>query len=484
MGFIIMMQLFSLQLLAAQTERIKDAIVKIYTVSQQYDYQEPWNTKTVRANGSGAIIEGNRILTNAHVVANHTYIEVKRYGTTKRLQARILFISHQADLAIITVDDKEFFEGVKPLDFDALPNIQQKVDVYGFPAGGNTLSVTTGIVSRIEHRRYVHGGEKFLAIQVDAAINSGNSGGPAVSDGKIVGVVMQGMIKSQNIGYLVPVSMIRHFLDDIADGRYDGFVSLGVSTQKMESSTLRKMYGLDGNSSGQLVIEIVYNSTANKVLKVGDIITHIDDKKVNNDGTIAFREHQFTSYKYGIDKYQVGESVTLRIIRNKKPLLVKLKLENVTDEFLLVKTTRFDKKPTYFIYGGYVFVPLTKNLLLRRHGNSTKLNFLASKWPTESQKEIVVMLKVLASELTQGNYNIRWWVPHTINGEKFDTFTTFYQKMMQFQGDYLLLEDDEGVQVAIDTKASIANNEAILKRYNIKYDKSEDLPAFSRPAMK
>jgi S1-C subfamily serine protease len=451
-------------------DEIKDAIVKIYTVSQVYDSNQPWNSRTRHASGSGSIIKGNLILTNAHVVANHTYIEVKRYGTTKRIQAHVVFVSHQADLAIITVDDKEFFKDVKPLTFDALPNIQQKVTVYGFPAGGNTLSVTTGIVSRIEHRRYVHGGEKFLAIQVDAAINSGNSGGPAVSEGKIVGVVMQSMAKSQSIGYLVPVTMIKHFLEDIKDGHYDGFVSLGATTQKIQSITLREMYGMDENSTGQLVISTVYNSPANGILKSGDIITHIDGHIINNDGTVSFRHHQFTSYKYFIDLHQIGEELELDIIRAQKPMKVKIKLQNIADDFLIVKTTRYDISPTYFIYGGYVFTTLTNNLL-----KSTKLRYLASKWPTEDKKEIVILLKVLASKLSQGNYNITYWPIEKINGKSFATFDEFYRSVENFKDKYLLLEDDEGLQIAIDKNASLRENEKILKRYNIKYDRSVDL---------
>ncbi len=453
----------------------KDAIVKIYAVSQIYNYKQPWNGVTTSFNGSGCIIEGNKILTNAHVVADQTYIEVKRYGSTQRIPARVLHISHQADLAIITVDDSEFFKGVKPLKLDDLPTIQQTVTVCGFPAGGNTLSVTNGIVSRIEHLRYVHGGEKFLAIQVDAAINSGNSGGPAISKGKIVGIVMQGMLRSQSIGYLVPTNIIKHFLTDIKDGKLNGFADIGIATQKVESTTLREMYGMDENSTGQLLIELVYNSCAKGILKVGDIITHIDGNKINNDGTVEFRHHEFTYYKHFIDSHQIGEELNLDIIRAQKPLKVKIKLQDVANDHLLVKTTRYDKVPTYYIYGGYVFVPLTKNLLNSGKRTSTKLRYLASRWPTNEQREIVVLLKVLASKLSQGNYNMSLWPIKTVNGNTFATFKDFYTILENFKGDYLLLKDDEGLEVVIDSKESLLKNDEILQKYNIEYDRSKDL---------
>jgi len=275
--------------------RTKQAIVKIYTVAKIPNYVEPWSSSIRRSSGSGAIISGNRILTNAHVVANNTFIEVQRYGERKRYRAKLLTVSHQADMALLEVEDGKFFEGVKPLELGKLPYIEQKVVVYGFPMGGKTLSATTGIVSRIEHNRFTHSGESFLAIQIDAAVNPGNSGGPAISDGKIVGIVMQGMSKSQNIGYLVPTQLIKHFLTDIKDGKNDGFADLGLTTQKMENPTIRRYYKLDENVTGNLVANLVYNSTLQGIIKEGDIITAIDGHAIENDNTVAFRPHEYTA---------------------------------------------------------------------------------------------------------------------------------------------------------------------------------------------
>ena len=150
--------------LSADESNVKDSIVKIYTVSKIPNYAIPWNSSIRRSNGSGSIILGNRILTNAHVVANETFIEVKRHGDTKRYEAKVEFISHQADLALLSVVDEKFFEGTQSLELGELPHIQQEITVYGFPMGGSSISASTGIVSRIEHNRYVHSREIFLSI--------------------------------------------------------------------------------------------------------------------------------------------------------------------------------------------------------------------------------------------------------------------------------------------------------------------------------
>ena len=455
--------------------RTKQAIVKIYTVAKIPNYVEPWSSSIRRSSGSGAIISGNRILTNAHVVANNTFIEVQRYGERKRYLAKVLSVSHQADMALLEVDDKKFFEGVKPLELGSLPHIEQKVVVYGFPMGGKTLSATTGIVSRIEHHRYAHSGESFLAIQVDAAVNPGNSGGPAISDGKIVGVVMQGISKSQNIGYLVPTDLVKHFLEDIKDGKHEGFADLGLTTQKMENPTIKRYYKLDENVTGNVVANLVYNSSLQGLVKEGDIITAIDGHTIEDDNTVAFRPHEYTAYQYYIDQHQLGEDIELDIIRDRKPLKVKGKLIHTADDILLVKTNEYDKMPRYFIYGGYVFSPLSRNLLRRSNQNKLVLQYFATQWPTKEKKEVVVLLKVLASELNRGNYSFAFWPIEKINGETFDNFDTFHKKIEDFKGDFIILEDKEGARVVIDRKEALSKQKEILKKYNIEFDRSEGL---------
>jgi len=459
----------------AQEEKTKQAIVKIYVVSKIPNYLEPWSSSVRRFSGSGAIISGNRILTNAHVVANQTFVEVQRYGERKRYIAKVSSVSHQADMALLEVEEKSFFEGVERLEFGKLPHMEQKVVVYGFPMGGNTLSATTGVVSRIEHHRYVHSGESFLAIQVDAAVNPGNSGGPAISEGKIVGIVMQSLNKSQNIGYLVPVDMIEHFLKDIEDGHYDGFADVGMVTQKMENPAIRHYYHIDENSTGNLVDSVVYNASLKGLIDVNDIVTSIDGHRIEDDGTVAFREHEYTAFNYYIDRHQMGESVVFDIIRGEKRMQVRVPLKNRADDLLLVKTTRYDKMPRYFIYGGYIFSPLSRNLLNSAGRNRLKLRNFASQWPTEKKKEVVLLLKVLASDLSRGHYGITLWPIEKLNGETFDSFDTFYRRVQAFDGEFLVLEDKDGIKVVIDRKEALSKQQSILDKYNIEFDRSIDL---------
>ena len=473
--FILLLSTLFLSANVQQENLTKQAIVKIYTTAKIPNYQAPWSSSMRSSTGSGAIIEGGYILTNAHVVANQVFLEVQRYGQRKRYIAKVHAVSHQADLALLKVEEKAFFEGVRPLTFGTLPEVEQKIVVYGFPMGGSTLSATIGVVSRVEHHTYAHSGETFLAVQVDAAVNPGNSGGPALSEGKIVGVVMQVIRKSQNIGYLVPVDMVQHFITDMKDETYDGFGELGIGTQKLENPAMRRYYGLDDNISGKLIDKIVYSSSLKDILKEGDILTAIDGHNIENDGTVAFRKHEYTDYNYYVDTYQMGDTIGLDIIRNKKPMKVKATLKNRADDVYLVKTTRYDSMPTYFIYGGYVFSPLTRNLLRATNRNRLKLSNLALKWQQEDKNEAVVLLKVLASDISRGDNNFGMWAIDKVNGETFKNFKEFYQKMEAVTSQYIVLEDNDGVKVVIEKKEAQEKQSEILKKYNIQFDKSIDL---------
>lgn len=160
-----------------------DSILKIFSVTSSPNYIQPWTNKPLKeVTGSGFAIKGRRVLTNAHVVADQKFVMVKKQGNAIKFQAKVEAVGHECDLAVLTIDDNRFWEGLEELEFTDVPNLQEHVTVVGYPIGGDTLSVTRGVVSRVEPQQYAHGATKLLAIQIDAAINPGNSG--ACASGK------------------------------------------------------------------------------------------------------------------------------------------------------------------------------------------------------------------------------------------------------------------------------------------------------------
>src|SRR5437667_5743526 len=169
--------------------QVQKSLVRITATSVDPDYKAPWNAGSLqRGVGAGFVINGNRIMTNAHVVANNRYITVERDGDPNKYPAQVQFIANDCDLALVTVPAKDFFKNMVPLKFGDIPALESTVSAYGYPIGGERMSVTTGIVSRVDFQLYTHSSvDQHLAIQISAQINPGNSGGPVMQDGTAVG---------------------------------------------------------------------------------------------------------------------------------------------------------------------------------------------------------------------------------------------------------------------------------------------------------
>lgn len=444
-------------------DKIAHSVVKIYATAETYSTYTPWNSNTESRIGTGFVIEGQQILTNAHVVADHTFIEVQRDGKPDRFEAELVAVSHEADLALLTVKDESFFAKDSYIPLGDLPKVHQEISVYGFPTGGDTLSVTKGIISRIEYLEYAHSGVSFQSIQIDAAINPGNSGGPALADGKAIGVAMQVAANGEeNIGYMIPPSVIRHFLDDVADDHYAGFPAFSAMTEELINPALRKKYQLKKEQTGVMVTRVCADTSMEKVLEAGDIITKVDGQKIENNGTVIFQPGKYIDFKHLVDQHQVGGELTLDVIRNGKPLSLSVKLDKAEDSYY-----EYDQKPRYFVYGGFVFTPTPEQeyCLSRKEYDKEENN---------GKQENVLITKVLASSSNVGFHDLVMRV-ETVNGEEYDDFNEFYQLVQNTKTPFVVLEDNAGFQVAIDREVALQEHDELLKRYHMEAGQSPDL---------
>jgi S1-C subfamily serine protease len=446
----------------------------------------PWQIFCQEAStGSGCIIAGRRILTNAHVVGDQAFIQVRRSGEAKRYTAEVEIVAHELDLAIVKVNDDSFFSGVRPVRIGGLAEVRDKVAVYGFPKGGDKLSITEGVVSRVEHSRYTHSGINLLTCQIDAAINSGNSGGPVVKDDKIVGVAFQAG-SGENIGYMVPAPVIDHFLTDIRDGEYEGTPDLGISCQKMENPDIRLKFGMTEKQTGILVNTIYPDSPAEGTLRSGDIILSIDGENVEDDGTVEFRKGERTSWKYLVQKKYMNDVAKLEILRNNRIMNMVIKLSAPTKCGQLVPHELYDVAPTYYIIGGLVFEPLTLNYL-KGWGNkwheaapANLINYYFYGQPTDSRKEIVVLIRVLADEINAGYHEQRNRVISYVNGKKIGSIGDLVSAFEEPEDKYHVIEDERGYKIVLDKYKADETRQRILNKYSITSDRSEDLDCLKK----
>jgi len=457
-------------------DKLRASVVQVSVVTQSEDYSRPWQRPRPRGSGGSAFYIGDKMLmTNAHVVSDSKVLRVKRADRVKWYEARAIFAGHDCDLAVITVDDETFWEGMQPLRIGNRPAMQSTVSTVGYPMGGNKLSITKGVVSRIEMQDYSHSGaDVHLAIQIDAPINPGNSGGPVVQDGKVAGVAFQLQFFSQSLGYMIPPSVMRHFLEDIQDGTYDGYPELGIYTANLQNDTLRAFHGVPEGKTGVLVLKpMPYASTVGQ-LRRDDVLHRIDGIPIENDGTIKV-DGEFFEFTHVVESKQIGDTVTLTVRRDGKVIEVPIKLKKW--DVRMSPAIAYDERPEYLVYGGYFFVPVTTNYLFRAR-SSDELTYYYRQYyrivakEGKTREQLVVLSRVLPHASTRYRA-YRNAIVAQVNGVEPKDFKHFVELIETCKGN-LVKVDFEGVNVAplILDKAKIAEvHEQLCKQFGVTEDR-------------
>lgn len=462
---------------AAEPEK---SVVSIINFSQTPVWDAPWRFAPVqRATGSGFVIRGRRIMTNAHVVSWARQILVRRLGDPRLYNARVRFVGHDCDLALLEVGDPVFFEGLEPLEFGELPEERSNVVTYGYPAGGEQLSYTRGVVSRIEMQPYSHiGNRSFLAVQTDSAINPGNSGGPVLQDGKVVGVAFQAITQLENTGFFIPVPIIAHFMKDIEDGKYDGFPDLGVFLASMQNPAYRRHLGLPDDARGARVDGLFPIPEVRERLRVDDVIFRIGPYDVASDQTILYEGHRVHA-GVATDMAQHGENIDLLVWRDGREQTVKLP----TRVFAADRTegNQYDVLPRYFVHAGLVFLPLSLDYL-KTFGRSWasvagpeliyELKFRRWEDPDGWRPEAVVLADVLRHEVNANLLAGGRSLVDRINGVRIGRLEDVVRAIETCTNAQHLIEFMPGGRFdCLDREAAAAAHEEILGRYSIPADR-------------
>ncbi|KAL9844519.1 Protease Do-like 2 [Arabidopsis thaliana] len=485
------------------------------------------------------MIGDGKLLTNAHCVEHDTQVKVKRRGDDRKYVAKVLVRGVDCDIALLSVESEDFWKGAEPLRLGHLPRLQDSVTVVGYPLGGDTISVTKGVVSRIEVSRYLwlcfyadivvlilrtfsrlgmqvtsyaHGSSDLLGIQIDAAINPGNSGGPAFNDqGECIGVAFQvyRSEETENIGYVIPTTVVSHFLTDYErNGKYTGYPCLGVLLQKLENPALRECLKVPTNE-GVLVRRVEPTSDASKVLKEGDVIVSFDDLHVGCEGTVPFRSSERIAFRYLISQKFAGDIAEIGIIRAGEHKKVQVVLR---PRVHLVPYHIDGGQPSYIIVAGLVFTPLSEPLIeyvllgLLRCKSKPKPSSLFPKCLTVSSffkcitreecedtiglklltkarysvarfrgEQIVILSQVLANEVNIGYEDMNNQQVLKFNGIPIRNIHHLAHLIDMCKDKYLVFEFEDNYVAVLEREASNSASLCILKDYGIPSERSADL---------
>mmetsp|Transcript_24501 Transcript_24501/g.67832 ORF Transcript_24501/g.67832 Transcript_24501/m.67832 type:complete len:528 (+) Transcript_24501:175-1758(+) len=418
----------------------KEGVCRIEVSRVDWIVLQPWQrTQQTKATGSGFVIDGERILTNAHVVKAAVDIRVRPSGSTRRFLAKVLTYAPDVDLALLVIaGDKEktdFFsswggngtEGngspqtKRPrksfaLEFaDDLPALQESVHVVGYPTGGTTICVTEGVVSRIDLTA-ISTFNMMLAIQVDSAVNPGNSGGPAFNkEGKVTGVAFRKKTGTKsksvdNIGYLIPAKVVKAFLRRCnAKGTYTLSPAMPYRWHPLENKSLRLAHAVPDSIHGVLLTSVC--PSFEDILQKGDVLTKIDDKAVADDGQVILRgtdelvQHAGLLLAKHVDEpvvfsvYRDGKEIACAPPNGKKSVILR-------DIPTIVRRWKnVDLMPEYLILGALVMLPFSWPL---RSESKCGLQLQSAafdwykRWPSEweGNDALVILVDVFSHELS------------------------------------------------------------------------------------
>lgn len=455
----------------------KASVVRIFATTQESDYESPWQaTRPSSGTGSGVVVAPGKILTGAHVVADATFIQVQTSTHPDKFIAHLASVCHDSDLALLEVSDPSFQDETTVASLgDELPDLQDKVSVVGFPVGGEELSVTEGVVSRIELQRYAHSDRWLLAVTVDAAINNGNSGGPVFLNSHVVGIAFQSLDDAENIGEMVPLPLIQRFLEGAETFKSVLVPGLGGTIQTLENANLRRALDMKPTHSGVRIRTLAAGNSGDGVLQVDDVLMSFDGYDIANNGTIRYHNHR-TGFLVLLGDHFVGDVVQATILRNGKEVAVDIELLPLQP---LVHRARYDTEPSYFVFAGLVFQPLSVNFLRTWTDwwDTAPKEFLYHYYmgePTAERREVIALTQVLSDAVNAGYEDLYGETVQSVNGTVPRDLAHFAE-LVDGCHEHLELRLSTGALVVFDTNTARAQQEEILDRYRVPSDRSPDL---------
>ena len=469
---------------------IENSVVRVFATIRAPDLTKPWTKQSGReVTGSGVVIEGRRILTNAHVVLYAAQIQIQGSQSGDKISATVESIAPGIDLAILKVNEESFFNSHGPLRrTDVLPKIKDSVMVYGFPTGGNNLSITKGIVSRIDFAAY-HYSATGLRVQIDAAINPGNSGGPAIVDDKMVGIAFSVLANTQNIGYLIPCEEIDLFLKDVADGHYDGKPAIYDGFQTLENPALRAFLKLDKSIEG-IVVHDPFRADSNYPLKQWDVVIKIGDVPVDNQGNIMIGDNQKIGFTYIVQKIAKDGKVPLTLVRAGREMAIQLPAPQSRPMLIPYLKGSY---PPYFICGPVVFSIAVDELLSSISGASSgavltnALSLSGSplygrrgdRPAFEGEELVIIPSPLFANSLAKNYANPILRVVKTINGIPVKNLLHLVELIRNSKNEFIIIDFAGlgGESLVFQHKELIAATEEILNDNGIRAQGSPDVLA-------
>lgn len=507
-------------------KKYKNSVVQITTYSGNYNLGEPYKSPDIKSSrGSGFIItKQGHVLTNAHVVdAAITVTFRSEVSGNEDLKIDVISICHHKDVALLKIPDELLtkIEPFTPFEFadDHLAEPTSSVLTMGFPLGKEKIKFTTGVISGYETPDSEEGTTNQSYIQIDAAINKGNSGGPLTnSQGKVLGINAAGYLEAQNVGFAIPSRVVLSILRDMFNHQnnnftnklttaprlgvilqqvtVDHFIARGIDNEDQQTGLRVKEIipgtPLKGIREGDIIKTIKYsdpfkdknafkidgyfNDQCLRCNEKPDTIIHISrhgniklmDLRTNKE--LIFTKDRKVSLPEVLDTIPSNTPITLEILRNDKNIsLDNLPFKNEELQGIYRLYPPFSPQE-YVIFGGCVWVPLSTNIL-NIIGTS---KYLCEFIPFKNRNMPRIMLSQIfpKTDIEQTKAFEISEVITKINGLIINTLADFRMVILSAyqENTYIIIETNSGNEITLDPEKVNDQDRYVHESFSIKPD--------------
>ncbi len=407
------------------------SLMRVNATLQSYNFLRPWEKSApTPRRGLGAVLEGNRVLVTGELIVNSTYIELEHPATGEKTPAEIVGRDYEANLALVAPVDKDstIMDGLVPLQLDTSVKPKDTLEVWQMEDNGDGVSTSVDVL-RVATNRYFIDSAVFLVYQtvgsLQARANSFTL--PVIKDGKLAGMLLSYNAKEE-ISQILAAPIIQAFLDDLEDGDYQGFPTLGIAFEQTLDEQLRRFANIDDKEGGIFVTNVQKDSSAAKAgLESGDVIMSIAGHDIDSRGNYAHPEYGKLNFSHLVrGAAEVGDTVKMNVIRKGKPIEVDVKLERKAPEEYLIDAYMFDRGPRYLIMGGLIFQELTLPYLESWGDNwDTRAPFKLvhahahpEQYEDEGREKLVFLSQVLRTPSTLGYEELNSVIVTEVNGQQ------------------------------------------------------------------
>src|SRR5256714_5265816 len=388
------------------------SLVRVNVTGQPYDYFRPWQKKApVSKRALGTVLSKGRVLVTADLVANQNYVELERAESGEKTAANVQVIDYEANLALLEPADKNFLEGISPLDISGDTVVGDRIAAWQLEPTG-ALVATEGLVTTIQMTKYPADVGQFLTYRISLPMQYRENSYtiPLVKNSKLAGLLLRYDPRSQLID-AIPAPIITHFLKEAEGEHYRGFPAVGFSFFPTKDPQLRK-FAAETGKGGVYVTSVEPNMPATKAgMKAGDVVKSIGKNEIDENGNYVdplYGKIEFTNL-ISAHSY-AGDVLSFQIEREGKPMELKVALEHRDAKDYVSPPYALDEAPKYLVLGGLIFQELSRQYLKEWGPNWQREapqrfvyldRFQSELFPGEHRR-IVILSQVLPANNTIG----------------------------------------------------------------------------------